>query len=330
MSERRPDSQQLTRQWAMLRLLSEARRPYAVKDLAEQLQVSKATVERDLATFAQDFALIDESAGKQKKVYRIDQKIRALESITFGLSELLAIYASLASFGAMRGTPLHEDLLKAMQKVRGFLAPHHNGGLDALSRVFAPHMRGHVDYAPHGEHLDHLVDAIARRRVCTVTYHAAWKGTTRTHRVRPLKIVAHASVLYLLACIGRHERITTLAVHRIRDLVSSEEAFPVPRLDVEGHIEKAFGIFVSDQEEDVEIHFDAEIAWRIEERTYHPSEIKERLANGTLRYRLRSSAQWEIVPWVQSHGSLAELLAPTSWRDVVRKNAELTLARYTQ
>ncbi len=324
MTVRRQDSQQLTRQWAMLRLLSEAKRPYAVKDLAEQLQVSKATVERDLATFAHDFALVDESAGKQKKVYRIDEKIRALESITFGLSELLAIYASLASFTSMTGTPLHEDLHGVVQKIRGFLAPHHNGGLDALSRVFAPHVRGHVDYAPHGEHIDQLVDAIARRRVCTIEYHAAWKGTTRTHRVRPLKLVAHASVLYLLACIGNHERITTLAVHRIRNLEGSEEAFTIPRLA------KAFGIFVSDQEEDVEIHFDAEIAWRIEERTFHPSEIKERLADGTLRYRLRSSAQWEIVPWVQSHGARAELVAPASWRDVLKKNVELTLARYAE
>ncbi len=330
MTERRPDSQQLTRQWAVLRLLSEAKHAYAVKDLAEQLQVSKATIERDLATFAKDFAIVDESAGKQKKVYRIDEKIRALESITFGLSELLAIYAALASFASLAGTPLHEDLQKVVQKIRGFLAPHHNGGLDALARVFAPHARGHVDYASHGDHMDQLVDAIARRRVCIIEYHAAWKGTTRRHRVRPLKLVAHASALYLLGCVGDHERITTLAVHRIRDVEGSDEAFNVPRLDIEAHIAKAFGIFVSDQEEDVEIVFDAEIAWRIEERTFHPAELKERLADGTLRYRLRSSAQWEIVPWVQSFGARAELVAPASWRDVVRKNAELTLARHAQ
>ena len=55
-------------------------------------------------------------------------------------------------------------------------------------------------------------------------------------------------------------------------------------------------IFVSDQEEDVEVTFDAEIAWRIEERTYHPSEVKDRMPDGRLRYRIRSSAQWEIIP----------------------------------
>ena len=66
----------------------------ASSDLAEQLGTSKATVERDLATLERDFAIVEESAGKQKKLYRIDQKIRALEAITFGTTELLAIYAA--------------------------------------------------------------------------------------------------------------------------------------------------------------------------------------------------------------------------------------------
>ena len=49
-SGRRADSQQLVRQWALLRLLSASGRAFAVKELAEQLGVSKATVQRDLAT----------------------------------------------------------------------------------------------------------------------------------------------------------------------------------------------------------------------------------------------------------------------------------------
>ena len=44
VSERRPDSQQLVRQWSVLRLLADATEPYAVKQLAEQLEVSKATI----------------------------------------------------------------------------------------------------------------------------------------------------------------------------------------------------------------------------------------------------------------------------------------------
>jgi predicted DNA-binding transcriptional regulator YafY len=326
--DRRPDSQQLIRQWAVLRLLADAKQPYTIKQLADQLRVSKATIERDLATLERDFAVVEESVGKQKKAYRIDHKIRALETLTFGATELLALYAAQSSLSALSGTPVHEDLRAVLLKIRGFLSPRHNGGLDALSRVFAPHARGHVDYEPQRELIDLLVDAVARRRVCELTYNAAWRGTTKRHTARPLRLVWHRSSLYLLACLGEHTRITTLAVHRIRDLEVTGAEFPTPRLDVDGHIAKAFGIFVSEQEEDVEVRFDKDIAWRVEERTFHPDERKERQPDGTLLYRVRSSAQWEIIPWVASFGPLAELVAPESWRELLRRNLEATLQRY--
>ena len=103
--------------------------------------------------------------------------------------------------------------------------------------------------------------------------------------------------------------------------------FPAPRVDVDGHVGRAFGIFVSDAEEDVEVVFDEEIAWRVEERTYHPAEQKQRLADGRLRYRVRSSAQWEIIPWVMSYGPRAELLAPASWRACVQASAAAAQSR---
>jgi len=327
-ASRRADSQQLVRQWALLRLLSASGRAFAVKDLADQLGVSKATVQRDLATLERDFALVDEVAGRQKRVYRIDQTVRALESLTFGTTELLALHGALAALTGMGGTPIHDDLRSVALKIRGFLSPRHNGGLDAIARVFAAHARGHVDHGGQEELIDRLADAIARRRRCELTYHAAWKGTTRRHDARPLRLVWHRSALYLLACLGDHQRITTLAVQRIRSLDVSRDGFPAPRVDVDAHIRRAFGIFVSDAEEEVEILFDQEIAWRIEERTYHPDEHKARLPDGSLRYRIRSSAQWEIIPWVLSFGPLAELVKPTSWRETLRSGAAATLARY--
>jgi predicted DNA-binding transcriptional regulator YafY len=325
---RRPDSQQLVRQWALLRLLVDATEPYTVKELSDQLDVSKATIERDLATLEHDFALVEEKVGKQKKAYRIDQKIRALESLTFGTTELLAIYAAHASLAGMAGTPLHDDLKEVMTKIRGFLSPRHNGGLDAMARMFVPHARGHVNYQPQQELIDDLVNAIAQRHACKLTYHAAWKGTTRAHVAKPLRLVWHRSTLYLFACLGDRKEVTTLAVHRIRELEATDEVFTSPKVDVDALVAKAFGIFVSDKEEDVEVIFDPEIAWHVEERTYHPNESKERLPDGKLRYRIRTSAQWEIVPWIQSYGALAELVAPKAWRESLRVNASAMLQRH--
>jgi predicted DNA-binding transcriptional regulator YafY len=315
--ERRADSAQLVRQWTILRLLADSGRAFSVKDLADQLGASKATIQRDLATLEKDFALVEEAAGKHKLLYRIDQKIRALESIQFGTLELLAIHAAISGLPALAATPLGDDLASVASKLRGFLSPRHNGGLDALARVFLPHARGHIDYSAQSDIIDTLTDAVARRRVCRIVYFAAWKKTTREHTLRPYRLVFHRSSLYVLGCLGDRSDITTLAVHRIRSIDPTTDTFPAPRADLDAHARKAFGIFVSTAEEEVEIRFAPDIAWRIEERTYHPDEEKVREPDGSLLYRLRSSAQWEIIPWVLSFGSLATLLRPEPWRAAI-------------
>lgn len=325
---RRPDSQQLARQWAILRLLANSGRSFSVRELAEQFNVSKTTIQRDLATLEQEFALVEEQINKQKKVYRIDQTIRALETITFGPCELLALHAAESAMRGLTPTPLHEDLRRVVHKIRGFLSPRHNGGLDDIARVFQAHSRGFVDYNDQREIIDELGDAIARRRGCRVRYHARWKGTTREHQIKPLKLVSHRSALYLFAQVAGRDEITTFAVHRIEDLESTGETFSPPRVDVAAHATRAFGIFISDDEEDVEILFDPQIAWRIEERIYHPDETKERLDDGRLRYCVRTSAQWEIIPWVQGFGPLAELVAPESWRQTLIESARGLLELY--
>src|SRR5687767_5520322 len=108
--QRRADSAQLVRQWAILRLLADSGRAFSVKELAEQLQSTKSTIQRDLATLEQEFALVEEQVGKQKKVYRINQQIRALETIQFGTLELLALHAASATLAGLAGTPIHDDL----------------------------------------------------------------------------------------------------------------------------------------------------------------------------------------------------------------------------
>lgn len=325
---RHSDSQQLMRQWRLLRLLWRHRDGMSVKALAEELHVVKPTIERDLATLRELFAIASEPEGKQKKIYRIGQRFRELETMTFGVGEVLAIYAALADLRPFAGTVLYDDLRAALDKIRGYLAPGHDDLLEELGRVFAVHCRKFVSYRDHGDHIDDLTDAIARRRICNITYFAGWKKTTKTYPIKPLRLVWHGSSLYLLACARERSEIASFAVHRIRALEQTGAVFEPPELDVEQHISRAFGIFVSDLEEEVEILFDEEIAWRIEEQTFHPDEQKHRREDGKLVYRVRSSAQWEIIPWVRSFGSLAVLVEPRVWRDVLRDDLEAAAARY--
>lgn len=328
--ERHPDSTQLRRQWSLLRLLAGSGRSFKVKELAEQLGCSKSTIQRDLATLEGLFAVVEEQAGTQVRRYRVAQDVPMLECVEpFGAMQLMAIHAALSALEPMAGTHFHEDLLSVARTIRGCLAEKHNGGLDRLACVFLPHRRGYIDYAGHADIIDDLIDAIARQRVCRVSYRPGWRDHARTHEVRPLRLVWYDGALYLLCQTGRHTDVGSLAVHRIESLEPTRRGFQAPRVDVEKLLHGAFGIYTNPAEdEEVEILFDADLAWKVEERIYHPDEHKERLADGRLRYRLRTSARWEIVGWVLRFAGAAELVQPVAWRRQLKDAAARLTGRH--
>lgn len=313
-TDRHADSTQLARQWALIRVLSGSNRAFTVKELADQLSTSKSTIERDLATIETQFSLVEDADGKQKKRYRIAPQVRALETIQFGLMELLALHAAQGALHFAAGAPFYDDLQAVARKVRGHLGDRYNGGLDAMARVFMPHARRYVDYAPFADTIDTVVDAIAQHKECTVAYHAAWKEKPRSHTAQPLKLLFHEGALYLFARLNGKATVTVLAVHRIQSIELTAKSFTPPRVDLDAIAHKAFGMFIGDEEKDVEVLFDAKIARMVEERIFHPDEIKERLPDGRLRFRLRTGARWEVVSWVLRFGGDAELVAPTEWR----------------
>jgi len=209
---------------------------------------------------------------------------------------------------------MYSDLQSATGKIRGFLAKKHNGGLDELAGVFLPHPRGAVDYEGFGDVIDDLVTAIAQRRVCHVTYKTGWRQRTQEMTVHPLQMLWHDGALYLFCRVAKQQDVITLAVHRINQLRQGRGTFK-RHGNVAAIARRAFGIFEHQgQEQDVEIIFSKEFAWKIEERIYHPDEKKKRLPDGRLRYRVRSSAKWEIIPWVLRFGGEAELVRPKAWR----------------
>jgi hypothetical protein len=91
----------------------------------------------------------------------------------------------------------------------------------------------------------------------------------------------------------------------------------------------AFGIFVAEESEDVEVVFSAAVAWRIEERVFHPGEEKERLPDGRLRYRTETGSKSEILAWVSSFCGGPELIAPAAWREELSSQAQVVSARHS-
>ena len=86
---------------------------------------------------------------------------------------------------------------------------------------------------------------------------------------------------------------------------------------------------ITDQEEvEVVLRFDAEIAARVTETTWHPSEQTTREPAGTILWRARVPGTIEIRRWILSWGSQVEVVAPAELRDEVAATYRAAAALY--
>lgn len=80
--------------------------------------------------------------------------------------------------------------------------------------------------------------------------------------------------------------------------------------------------------ERVSIRFEPEQARYIGERTWHPTERRERHADGSLTLHFELSGLEGVKRWVLSYGGQAEVLAPESLRSAVAAQARRLAAVY--
>ncbi len=90
---RRSSSIQLARQWAILRLLET--RDYSIRELADELQSSKSSIQRDIATLQEHFMIVARCAGQQKRVYRLERQ-RAPGFLRITKAEIMTLEAAVS------------------------------------------------------------------------------------------------------------------------------------------------------------------------------------------------------------------------------------------
>ena len=173
------------------------------------------------------------------------------------------------------------------------------------------------DYTGHEGTLTTLLDALFYTRRISFEY-AAGDGTRwRTQRVCPLTLVLWRSSLYLVAAYEPEGKPYLFAVDRMRATKPRRDRFEYPdeqTYDPHRLFEGSFGIWQEPDGEptEVELIFAQRpyLQRYLRERTWHPSQQFEELADGRLRLTFTVTSLVEVRPWIRSFGDDVEVLRP--------------------
>jgi predicted DNA-binding transcriptional regulator YafY len=288
-------------------------------ELAERHNTDPRTIRRDLEALEDaGFKFLKEQADDSSRVrWRLDPTTENQLTRLLDTNHFLALRLAMAEAQVLRkNSTLFANIEDLSDRIEKALGPRGRQQLRELDACFLSWEKFAWRDAP-ADVMWTLVDAIANKKVCAVTYRAPSSGNSeRRFRVLPLKLLVHNGSLYVHTWQEHFKSVLLLNLQRLKKLEVLEERVTVPEAYDPDRLEhSAFGIFIGKAMEEFELRFDAFARPYIEERSWHPSQDLTPLEDGGALLRFTCTSSYEVTNWVASWQQHVEVISPVSMRE---------------
>ena len=309
----------------IVRILHEHRDGITAQQVATLIGVSKRTIYRDLVAMERDAGLpIWSDEGK----WGLEQGA-FLPPLALTLHEATTLYLA-ARMLAKTTDEQDNELIGALVKLASVLPP-----------VMAEHISHTMDafaLTPRNERFTRvfrvLAEAWANRRVVEIDYGAGvydpGRGPRRA-RVQPwaLEPSALTHALYLIGWDEERRGRRTFKVERIMSASLTPETFEADAgVNEARELLRAWDVISDEPVTEVVLRFSPAVARRAAETRWHPSQVIEEQADGSLIWRGRVAGLREIRIWILGWGADAEVLEPAELRQEVAGELSRAAVQY--
>lgn len=305
----------------VIRLL-EARYGATVDELAEECEVNRRTIYRDLqAILDAGYPLIRETEPDGRTLYRFLTGFKKIPPITFSLEELMTLYLSRGQLAFLDGTPFQEDLDAIFGRLRSGLPPRSVAHLERIASAAAPRFQGVRDYSGKHELLKELRRALLYQYRCKLRYTPPHRATEE-YLFDPYTLLFFSNSLYLGGYAHNRHALRLFLLDRLESVEVLEDRFEVPEEyapeDLTG---SAFGLIEGESFE-LQVEFGPEVAHLVRERRWHPSQKVVEGEDGWLRLTMQASGEKEILAWLYSYLPQVRVVEPETLRKAFRDGLE--------
>jgi|ERR1700728_238930 len=250
--------------------------------------------------------------------------------VSLTLTEQMALYFSKGLFKPLQGTPIHESLESALQKIGSALPPQSFQFLRGLDQAISVRTLGFKNYT------------LSKDVIAALTHSTFHKFTTRIHHraarfkkgidreVDPYRLWYVNNGIYLVGHDHHSGEIRAFAVERISAAKATNRRFEIPAdFDFERFTQSAFNVVWGDPQQ-VKIRFSPDQAPFVEERSWHPSQKIEKRRDGSIILTLQVANLWEVQRWLIGFGSDALVLEPRELKQQIERECANLLRRRTK
>ena len=319
----------LFRQWELLKTLQAHRFGLSTDDLAQRLECTRRTVQRDLEALRELFPIRHEQRDFGKRFWKLSGQFIQSNRLELTLSEMLSLYMSRQVLAPLAGTPFGDGIATALDKIKALLPTQALGYFTELDNAFFIKSMGREDYSHMRREIAALNDAIVHNRVVRVDYHSASQDRVVHTRMHPYGMVLLAASLYCIGYLDRYEEVRTLKVSRLRTVQLTDETFEKPEtFSLRQYTAGSFGIFGRTQRREIRVRFTGWAATNVREHKWHDSQQVISDTDGVLMAGFQLDSVVEFKRWLLGFGRQAVVESPEAFAREVAEELEAATTNY--
>ncbi|MGQ3052754.1 MAG: helix-turn-helix transcriptional regulator [Roseateles sp.] len=297
-------------------------------ELIEALEVSPATLKRDLAYLRERLdAPIEYDAGDNG--YRFGQQSRGgrheLPGVWFNEAELHALLTMQQMLAGLDEQGVVGRHLQPMfDKITGMLGVD-TAEADELRRRVK--LIGTARRRMASDSFETVGSAVVKRKRLAIRYRKKRDGAGSDREVSPQRLVHHRHAWYLDAWCHASDAYRRFALDGIEAATLLDTtAKPVSLAELEAELDQGYGIFAGGTPREAELVFSAEAAAWVSREEWHPAQRSDFLPDGRWRLRLPYVDDTELLMDLLRHAGQVDVLAPPALRQAYAQRLRQAVA----
>jgi proteasome accessory factor C len=319
---------QFDRVFQLHTILSKRRSPLSLRELADRMECSRATVFRTI-TLLKDNLGAPVVFDKERDGYRYDRtddRQYELPGLWFNARELQALVTIQRLLEELGGGLLEEHFAMLTRRIAELTSRKQLNLGEVATRIRMPALASRAT----GPAFQDVVSATLQRKKLEIEYRARTTDQLSHRIVSPQRVTRYRESWYLDAWDEEKQALRTFAIDRIGQVRIVDEAAHTIEEDVlDEHFASGYGIFSGKADKVAVLLFSQESARWVAAEQWHPRQEGRFLPDGRYELRIPYGLARELVMDILRHGPDVKVLEPPSLALEVKAQLARALDQYS-
>ena len=308
------------------------RRIVTFQQLLDTLEVSRATLKRDLQ-YLRDRLNVPivydrDAAGYRFEAPGRDAPKHALPGLWFNASEIHALLMMQNLLEKVQPGLLGPHIAPLQTRLKSLLGSRDDAPEEVAKRIRILHAaKRHVTL----KFFDLIASNLLKRRRLFIRHYNRGSGKETQREVSPQRLIYYRDNWYLDAWCHLREEVRSFAVDAIRHAEHVEKkARDIPKRDLDAVLGAGYGIFSGAVTAWAKLRFTPSHARWVAAEQWHPRQRTQTEPDGHFLLELPYSNPTELIMDILRHGPGVDVLEPQSLREAVKQELDAALGNYRQ